>query len=84
MQKMTKEELLNKSLKEYGFNEAIQYCLTDVVDPLYKDIQKLEQQNKALRELVDSCRGMQWARSSGECSQIWNKVEKELKEICGE
>jgi hypothetical protein len=47
-------------------------------------IEQLEQQNKELVELVYKCRGMQYARSSAECSLIWEDVEKKLQEIKGE
>jgi hypothetical protein len=49
-----------------------------------QEYKSLYQQNKELVELVYKCRGMQYARSSAECSLIWEDVEKKLQEIKGE
>lgn len=44
---------------------------------------KLQAENEALRELVYKCRGLLYARNSGEAHRIWGDVEDKLYDLLG-
>lgn len=56
----------------------------DAMDRVLRENQELQKQNEELIGLIYECRAMQWARSSEECSNIYNEVEEKLKQIKGE
>jgi len=63
-----------------SFDEYIE-AKDECINSLSQKNDKLESQKKALRELVYKCRSMQYARTTAECSGIWNEVEEKLREI---